>query len=145
MSWIDKIIPSGVRKTHGDKKAIIPEGLWRKCVKCEAVLYLPDLERNAEVCPKCDQEFRMTRREKSVHLASCKGKQDTDVVDLVDITIDDSPKKHPPSPNYKQMLLEKSREAETQDRARSRSRSPRGSKEGGRKKKGPPVLGTKFD
>ena len=51
MSWIDKIIPAGVRKTGGDKKATIPEGLWRKCVKCEAVLYLPDLVRNAEVCP----------------------------------------------------------------------------------------------
>ena len=51
MSWIDKIIPAGVRKTDGDKKASIPEGLWRKCVKCDAVLYRPDLERNAEVCP----------------------------------------------------------------------------------------------
>ena len=62
MSWIDKIIPAGVRKTGGDKKATIPEGLWRKCVKCEAVLYLPDLERNAEVCPKCDHHMRITAR-----------------------------------------------------------------------------------
>jgi len=36
--------------------------LWRKCVKCEAVLYLPDLERNAEVCPKCDHHMRITAR-----------------------------------------------------------------------------------
>lgn len=62
MSWIDKIIPAGVRKTDGDKKTTIPEGLWRKCVKCEAVLYLPDLERNAEVCPKCDHHMRITAR-----------------------------------------------------------------------------------
>ena len=62
MSWIDKIIPAGVRKTGGDKKATIPEGLWRKCVKCEAVLYLPDLERNAEVCPKCDHHMRIAAR-----------------------------------------------------------------------------------
>jgi acetyl-CoA carboxylase carboxyl transferase subunit beta len=62
MSWIDKIIPAGVRKTYGDKKASIPEGLWRKCVKCDAVLYLPDLERNAEVCPKCDHHMRITAR-----------------------------------------------------------------------------------
>ena len=61
MSWIDKIIPAGVRKTDGDKKASIPEGLWRKCVKCDAVLYRPDLERNAEVCPKCDH-MRITAR-----------------------------------------------------------------------------------
>mgnify|MGYP003325384532 FL=1 len=62
MSWIDKIIPAGVRKTGGDKKANIPEGLWRKCVKCDAVLYRPDLERNAEVCPKCDHHMRITAR-----------------------------------------------------------------------------------
>ena len=62
MSWIDKIIPAGVRKTDGDKKANSPEGLWRKCVKCDAVLYRPDLERNAEVCPKCDHHMRITAR-----------------------------------------------------------------------------------
>ena len=62
MSWIDKIIPAGVRITDGDKKTTIPEGLWRKCVKCEAVLYLPDLERNAEVCPKCNHHMRITAR-----------------------------------------------------------------------------------
>ena len=62
MSWIDKIIPAGVRKTAGDKKANIPEGLWRKCVKCDAVLYRLDLERNAEVCPKCDHHMRITAR-----------------------------------------------------------------------------------
>jgi len=62
MTWIDKIIPAGVRKTDGDKKTNIPEGLWRKCVKCDAVLYRPDLERNAEVCPKCDHHMRITAR-----------------------------------------------------------------------------------
>ena len=51
-----------MRKTDGDKKASIPEGLWRKCVKCDAVLYRPDLERNAEVCPKCDHHMRITAR-----------------------------------------------------------------------------------
>jgi acetyl-CoA carboxylase carboxyl transferase subunit beta len=62
MSWIDKIIPAGVRKSDGDTKTNIPEGLWRKCAKCDAVLYRPDLERNAEVCPKCDHHMRITAR-----------------------------------------------------------------------------------
>ena len=43
MSWIDKIIPSGVRKTDTEKRANVPEGLWRKCAKCDSVLYRPDL------------------------------------------------------------------------------------------------------
>lgn len=62
MSWIDKIIPSGVRKADADRRANVPEGLWRKCAKCDSVLYRPDLERNAEVCPKCGHHMRITAR-----------------------------------------------------------------------------------
>ncbi len=64
MSWYDKILPSGVRKQAGDRKASVPEGLWKKCVKCEAVLYKPDLERNGEVCPKCDHHMRIGARQR---------------------------------------------------------------------------------
>ena len=43
MSWIDKILPTGIGKSAGER-VNVPEGLWHKCVKCEAVLYRPDLE-----------------------------------------------------------------------------------------------------
>jgi acetyl-CoA carboxylase carboxyl transferase subunit beta len=62
MSWIDKILPSGVNRQSGRKRASVPEGLWKKCVKCESVLYIPDLERNQEVCPKCDHHMRIGAR-----------------------------------------------------------------------------------
>lgn len=62
MSWYDKILPSGVRKQAGERKASVPEGLWKKCVKCESVLYRPDLERNLDVCPKCDHHMRIGAR-----------------------------------------------------------------------------------
>lgn len=62
MSWIDKILPSGVSKGEGAKRASVPEGLWKKCVKCDAVLYRPDLERNDDVCPKCDHHMRIGAR-----------------------------------------------------------------------------------
>lgn len=62
MSWIDKILPSGVRRGEGAKRSSVPEGLWKKCVKCEAVLYRPDLERNDDVCPKCDHHMRIGAR-----------------------------------------------------------------------------------
>lgn len=62
MSWIDKILPAGVRKSEGGERASVPEGLWKKCVKCEAVLYRPDLERNNDVCPKCDHHMRIGAR-----------------------------------------------------------------------------------
>jgi acetyl-CoA carboxylase carboxyl transferase subunit beta len=62
MSWYDKILPSGVRLQSGERRTNVPEGLWKKCVKCEAVLYRPDLERNDEVCPKCDHHMRIGAR-----------------------------------------------------------------------------------
>jgi len=65
MSWIDKILPSGVRKDEApSRRASVPEGLWKKCVKCDAALYRPDLERNQEVCPKCDHHMRIGARQR---------------------------------------------------------------------------------
>lgn len=63
MSWIDKILPSIVKNDPGKSPGVtIPEGLWKKCVKCEAVLYRPELERNLDVCPKCDHHMRIGAR-----------------------------------------------------------------------------------
>ena len=62
MSWIDKILPSGVNKDESANRTSVPEGLWKKCLKCDAILYKPDLERNAEVCPKCDHHMRIGAR-----------------------------------------------------------------------------------
>lgn len=62
MSWLEKIRPNIVR---GDRKrgpSKVPEGLWKKCVKCTAVLYRPELERNNDVCPKCDHHMRIGAR-----------------------------------------------------------------------------------
>jgi len=65
MSWLDKIKPSFVSKdAAADKKANVPEGLWKKCVRCEAVLYRPELEKNLEVCPKCGHHMRIDARQR---------------------------------------------------------------------------------
>jgi acetyl-CoA carboxylase carboxyl transferase subunit beta len=65
MSWLDKIVPNVVR-SEGKKRASskVPEGLWKKCVKCAAVLYRPELERNLDVCPKCDHHMRIGARKR---------------------------------------------------------------------------------
>lgn len=62
MSWINKILPAGINRTDGDRRTSVPEGVWTKCIKCESVLYRPDLERNANVCPKCDHHMRLGAR-----------------------------------------------------------------------------------
>lgn len=64
MSWLDKIVPSMGRIQRKDRRASVPDGLWRKCPKCEAVLYLPELEKHYSVCPKCDHHLRLTARKR---------------------------------------------------------------------------------
>ncbi|CAM4225790.1 acetyl-CoA carboxylase, carboxyltransferase subunit beta [Vibrio agarivorans] len=62
MSWLEKILD----KTNivSSRKASIPEGVWTKCTSCEQVLYHAELERNLEVCPKCDHHMRMNARKR---------------------------------------------------------------------------------
>jgi acetyl-CoA carboxylase carboxyl transferase subunit beta len=63
MSWINKILPSISTSSIGGKnKSSVPEGIWKKCPRCDATLYRGDLERNAEVCPKCDHHLRISAR-----------------------------------------------------------------------------------
>lgn len=59
-NWLEKIVPNLVRSEK--KRNSIPEGLWEKCPKCEAVLYKPELEKNLSVCPKCDHHMRIGAR-----------------------------------------------------------------------------------
>ena len=60
--WLEKILPA-IRKTENDsRRANIPEGLWRKCPRCDGVLYRPELERNLDVCPKCEYHLRISAR-----------------------------------------------------------------------------------
>lgn len=64
MSWLDKIVPNVVRSEGKRGSSKVPEGLWKKCVKCSAVLYRPELERNLDVCPKCDHHMRIGARKR---------------------------------------------------------------------------------
>jgi acetyl-CoA carboxylase carboxyl transferase subunit beta len=61
MSWLDKIIPS-ISRTDTKRSNKVPEGLWEKCAKCDAVLYKPELEKTLDVCPKCDHHMRVGAR-----------------------------------------------------------------------------------
>ena len=61
MSWLEKLMPSRIR-TEGTSKRKVPEGLWDKCISCGAVLYRSDLERNQQVCPKCNHHMRIGAR-----------------------------------------------------------------------------------
>lgn len=61
MSWFQKLVPARIR-TDGNRKSTVPEGLWSKCPACNAILYKAELERNLEVCPKCNYHMRISGR-----------------------------------------------------------------------------------
>jgi len=61
MSWFEKLMPTRIR-TEATSKGAVPEGLWTKCISCSAVLYRAELERNQDVCPKCNQHMRIFGR-----------------------------------------------------------------------------------
>ncbi len=64
MSWFDKLVPPRIRSQPGLKKAGVPEGLWRKCPACGAVLYSAEIENNQNVCPKCAHHIRLGARKR---------------------------------------------------------------------------------
>ncbi|NOT17963.1 MAG: acetyl-CoA carboxylase carboxyltransferase subunit beta [Sulfuriferula sp.] len=75
MSWFQKILrPKINRRLADDPKKAMPEGLWSKCPSCETVLYRADLERNAEVCPKCGHHHRINARARLDMLLDTEGR-----------------------------------------------------------------------
>jgi acetyl-CoA carboxylase carboxyl transferase subunit beta len=62
--WIDKILPTILKASVTAKNRSVPEGLWKKCPSCEAVLYRENLSENMDVCPKCDHHLRINARQR---------------------------------------------------------------------------------
>ncbi len=76
-NWlVNKLIPSLSRSATEQKSSSVPEGLWRKCVKCEAVLYRPELDRNLGVCPKCQHHMRINARTRLDYFLDREGKEE---------------------------------------------------------------------
>jgi acetyl-CoA carboxylase carboxyl transferase subunit beta len=74
MSWLQKLLPPKIKRSTGDGKKVVPEGLWVKCESCEAVLYRTDLDNQQNVCPKCNHHMRLTARERLDHLLDAEGR-----------------------------------------------------------------------
>lgn len=74
-SWLEKILPN-VGGNAEDRRASVPEGLWRKCPKCDAALYKPELDRNLNVCPKCDHHMRINARERLDMFLDADGREE---------------------------------------------------------------------
>ena len=76
MSWINEQLPPKIKRNeHGvARKSTLPEGLWSKCPACDEVLYATDLEKNANVCPKCGHHNRLDARQRIDLLLDAEGR-----------------------------------------------------------------------
>jgi acetyl-CoA carboxylase carboxyl transferase subunit beta len=59
MAWFKKS-----KEIKTDKKVKIPEGLWVKCESCREIVYKREIEKNLQICPKCNYHFRISARER---------------------------------------------------------------------------------
>jgi len=96
MSWLQKLLPPRIKATPGVAKKAIPEGLWVKCPSCEAVLYRTDLEKNLNVCPKCNHHGRVSARERVDQLLDPEARYEigSDVLPIDSLKFKDT-KKYP--------------------------------------------------
>ena len=62
MSWFEKLMPSRISTENRTKS--VPEGVWIKCPVCDAQLYRNEVERNLQVCPKCNHHMRIGARQR---------------------------------------------------------------------------------
>lgn len=79
MTWIDKILPSIATSPKDAKKSAIPEGTWKKCPRCDAMLYTKSLNENLDVCPKCDHHMRITARRRIELFLDAEDQQELNV------------------------------------------------------------------
>ncbi|MGI0119910.1 acetyl-CoA carboxylase, carboxyltransferase subunit beta [Zooshikella sp. RANM57] len=76
-NWLlDKILPSLSRPDDSSKRRSVPEGLWKKCIKCNSILYAPESRRNLDVCPKCDHHMRISARIRLDYFLDLDGREE---------------------------------------------------------------------
>jgi len=67
-------MPSRISTENRSKS--VPEGVWIKCEVCDAQLYRNELERNLQVCPKCDHHIRIGARRRLATFLDPEGQQE---------------------------------------------------------------------
>ena len=75
-NWLERILPNVGQQSPTDRRASVPEGLWRKCPKCESVLYEAEVERNQHVCPRCQHHLRIGARARIALTLDAEGQEE---------------------------------------------------------------------
>ncbi|OIO54013.1 MAG: acetyl-CoA carboxylase carboxyl transferase subunit beta [Alphaproteobacteria bacterium CG_4_10_14_0_2_um_filter_63_37] len=63
MNWLSNLMRPKIKTSkveRSDRGA--PDGLWTKCDECKAILYRKEMDREANVCPRCGAHHRLGAR-----------------------------------------------------------------------------------
>ncbi len=92
MAWFKKS-----KDTGREKKVRIPEGLWVKCENCKEIVYRKEVEKNLQVCPKCNYHFRISALERLALLVDPDTfeEMDTDIIAADPLGFSDNNKTYP--------------------------------------------------
>jgi len=74
MAWFKK-----TKEIKAEKKVKIPEGLWIKCDSCREIIYKREIEKNLNVCPKCNYHFRISAHDRIRFIADEDSFIETDI------------------------------------------------------------------
>jgi acetyl-CoA carboxylase carboxyl transferase subunit beta len=70
MGWFSRSkAPKETGVVEGGEPVQLPDDIWTKCPKCEAILYTKDLRRAFGVCTKCSHHFRLNAKQRIPILA----------------------------------------------------------------------------
>lgn len=64
MAWFHRPKYTIIKKPQEKKDTKIPEGMWVKCEKCDAIVLKKELDDNMSVCPKCNFHGRITAKKR---------------------------------------------------------------------------------
>jgi len=107
MTWFKR--ESSELDSSGEKR-VRTEGLWEKCEGCRQIIWKKDLDANLNVCPKCDQHFRLDARARLAMLLDNSEWEETET----NLSSTD-PLKFVDTKAYKDRLLKAQKETEIAD------------------------------
>ncbi len=58
MNWLTNFVKPKIKSLVGARE--VPENLWIQCPACEQMIFNKELEKNLQVCPRCQHHMRLS-------------------------------------------------------------------------------------
>src|SRR5437762_246309 len=66
VNWLNNVVRPKIQRVFRKKET--PDNLWRKCLACNEMIFLRDLDAGLNVCPRCDHHMKLGTKERLASL-----------------------------------------------------------------------------